>query len=53
MLIFFKIDTLEFNILIPLSFQLVKAPLKNFFLYGEKLQHIISFNVPHIFKSSL
>ena len=50
-LIFFNTVTLVFNTLIPVSFPLIKAPLKNFFRYGVKLYPHISFNVLHVLKS--
>ena len=50
MLLFFQISPLAFNIFIPVSFPLVKAPLK-LLEYDVKLHHCISFNVFHFLKS--
>ena len=49
-LIFFKIVFLQFILLIPASFWLVKAPLK-VFSYGMRLYCCISFNVFNIYTS--
>ena len=50
-LIFSKLPTLAFNILIPVSFSLVKAHFKLLFWYNIELHHHIAFNVLHVLKS--
>ena len=47
LLIFFETVSSEFKTLIPVSFILVKAPLKLTFWYNVKMRRRISFNIQH------
>ena len=50
---FFKIFLLAFSTPIPVSFPLVKAPLKHMYRDNRKLHCVISFNVLYILKSEI